>query len=177
MSPEELANLERWHQVLDDSDYYEILGVLELVDPVALRGAFHDFSRRFHPDGHLSESEAVRELVSRVFQRGAEAYRVLSDPETRLRYDMGLERGHLRLSRRDSSQVPAVREDVRPLHELCRSAGAKLCAMRADKHFSQGELAAAQAELERALEFDGGTNPALQERLEALGIVRYAQGD
>ena len=47
------ANLERlqeWNEVLDDSTYYEILGVLEICDDEALREAFRDFALTFHPE-------------------------------------------------------------------------------------------------------------------------------
>jgi hypothetical protein len=68
-------------------------------------------------------------------------------------------------------------ERVLPLHELCRSPGAKLAAQKADKLLSVGDLEAAKSELERALEYDGGNNGALSERLEALAVALYAQGD
>ena len=56
MSLAEQADIERvyeWAAVLDDSTYYELLGVLEIADDAALKAAFHEFALAFHPDCHL----------------------------------------------------------------------------------------------------------------------------
>jgi curved DNA-binding protein CbpA len=173
---DELARIEAWNEVLDDASYYEMLGVLPLADLDALRRAFHEFALAFHPDSHVGADESTLEKVRRVFQRGAEAYRVLTDPELRVRYDMALEHGQLRLV---PETVPrrASFDEGRPLDELCRSGGAKLHAQKAAKLIDAGNPAAAKLELERALEYDGGVNPALEERLRDLELALYAMGD
>lgn len=173
---EQLARIEAWDEVLDDASYYEILGVLPLADGDGLRRAFHEFSLAFHPDAHLDADTTTLTRVRRVFQRGAEAYRVLSDPELRVRYDMVLAKGQVRM---EPERVPqrANLDAGKPLDELCRSGGAKLAAQKAAKLIAAGDLAAAKAELERALEYDGGVNPALQERLQDLEVALYAMGD
>ncbi len=171
---EQIARIDAWLEVLDASSYYELLGVLPLADDAALRAAFHEFARAFHPDSHAGTDAATLEKVRRVFQRGAEAYRVLGDPELRVRYDVGLAKGRRRLepeSVRRRSFDPG-----KPLDELCRSAGAKLAAQKAAKLIGAGDLAGAKAELDRALQLDGGVNPALEQRLEALEIALYATG-
>jgi curved DNA-binding protein CbpA len=171
----DLARIDAWIEVLDDASYYELLGVLPLADDAALRRAFHEFARAFHPDSHVGADASTLEKVRRVFQRGAEAYRVLADPELRLRYDLALQQNRLRLEP-DSGRVRAERDVGKPLHELCRSPGAKLCAQTAARRIEAGDLAGARSELARALEHDGGVNPALQERLQALEIALYAMG-
>ena len=112
------ARIAEWEDVLDDSSYYELLGVLELADNDAVRQAFHRFSLAFHPDRHLDSDRETLARVTRIFQRGAEAVRVLTDPELRIRYDMGLRRGELRLMLRKSTPPPGSVERVAPLHEL-----------------------------------------------------------
>lgn len=174
---DESERVQRWAEVLDDSSYYEILGVLEIADDAAIREAFHRFSLAFHPDAHVGADEELLTTVRRLFQRGAEAYRVLSHPDLRVRYDMALAKGHLRLEARDVPVGPALESDAKPLHELCRSAGAKLSAQKADKLISAGDLAGAKRELEKALEFDGGANAALTERLDAIEVALYAMGE
>ena len=164
-----------WDDALDDSSYYEILGVLEIADDEALRSAFHAFSRAFHPDAHIGAGVDVQSAVRRVFQRGAEAYHVLRDPELRIRYDMALAKGQLRLAD-PTSRPPETSSAGKPLDVICRSAGAKLAAQKADKLLARGELAAAKAELERALEYDGGANPELATRIADLEIAIYAMG-
>jgi curved DNA-binding protein CbpA len=172
---EHLARIEAWVEVLDQASYYELLGVPPIADGEALRRAFHGFARAFHPDSHLGAPEETLDKVRRVFQRGAEAYRVLGNPELRVRYDIGLAKGRLRLEP-ESGGARGGRDDGRPLHELCRSPGAKLAAQRAAKRIEAGDLAGARRDLEQALEHDAGVNPALEERLEALEIALYATG-
>ena len=173
---DDLDRAQRWAEVLDDSTYYEILGVLEIADDAAIREAFHSFAQAFHPDSHTDADEELLATVRRLFQRGAEAYRVLSHPELRVRYDMALDKGELRLQAGNIPQRPRMHVAAKPLDELCRSGGAKLCAKKADKLISAGDLAGAKRELEKALQFDGGANPALAERLDALEVALYAMG-
>jgi curved DNA-binding protein CbpA len=176
---ESLQKLLAWEEVLDDSSYYEILGVLEICDDAALRTAYHQFALSFHPDLFREEPEHIQESVRKIFQRGTEAYRVLNDRELRVKYDMALREGVRRL---EDALLPRQSEPAfasassRPLDELARSAGAKLSAQKAMKLIEKGELESAKTELERALEYDGNANPALKERLEALAVALYAGG-
>jgi curved DNA-binding protein CbpA len=172
---ETVARIDAWIDVLDRASYYQLLGVLPRADGEALRRAFHEFARAFHPDSHVGTDERTLEKVRRVFQRGAEAYRVLGNPELRLRYDIALQKNQLRLEP-ESGRPGADFDAGKALHELCRSPGAKLAAQNAAKRIEAGDLAGARAQLVRALEQDGGVNPALQKRLEALEIALYAMG-
>jgi DnaJ-class molecular chaperone len=72
--------IRQWTEVLDDSTYYEILGVLEIAGEASIKQAFHEFALAFHPDSHQGADPETLRQVQRVFQRGAEAYRVLSHP-------------------------------------------------------------------------------------------------
>jgi len=172
------ANLERvfeWAEVLDDSSYYELLGVLEIADDAAIKAAFHEFALSFHPDTHPKYDEETQAVLDRVFQRGAEAYRVLSHPDLRPRYDLALAKGQLRLG---GSQVPRaanVGVGATSLDELCHTASARLFASRADALLSQGDLAGAKRELMLAVREDGG-NPELSERLDAIDLALFAMG-
>src|SRR6187549_169503 len=87
------ADIERvyeWAAVLDASSYYELLGLLEIADDDAVKVAFHEFALAFHPDAHVDYDGPTAEVSRQVFQRGAEAYRVLSHPVLRARYDLSL---------------------------------------------------------------------------------------
>lgn len=106
-----IARLEAWADVLDDSTYYELLGVLDIADERSIKQAFHEFALSFHPDSHLEADGERLELVRRVFKRGAEAYRVLMDPGLRSKYDLALAQGHLRL---EAGEIPARRPSERP---------------------------------------------------------------
>jgi DnaJ-class molecular chaperone len=172
------ADLERvyeWAAVLDDSSYYELLGVLEIADDASVKAAFHEFALAFHPDAHLDYDAETASVLRRVFQRGAEAYRVLSHPELRPRYDLALATGQLRLGGSDVPRVANVGVGAKSLDELCRTAGAKLYASRADALISEGDLAGAKRELQMAMREDG-ENLELNERLDALDLALFAMG-
>jgi molecular chaperone DnaJ len=62
-------------------DYYDVLGVDRGADDSEIKKAFRKLARRFHPDVNPDpEAEAQ-------FKELAEAYEVLSDPDTRAAYD------------------------------------------------------------------------------------------
>jgi DnaJ-class molecular chaperone len=170
-----VARVYEWASVLEESNYYELLGVLEIADDSALKSAFHEFALAFHPDAHLDYDEEIAELSRTVFQRGAEAYRVLSHPELRPRYDMALAKGQLRLGGSEVPRLANVGVGAKSLDELCRTASAKRFATRADQLISDGDLTGAKRELMLALREDG-TNPELAERLDAVDLALFAMG-
>jgi DnaJ-class molecular chaperone len=167
------AHLAAWNDVLDESSYYELLGILHIADSSAIREAFHEFALAFHPDAQLDLDAEERRTVQRIFQRGVEAYRVLASEEQRAAYDLLLAKGILRL------EAPSERQETgaRSLDELCVSAAAKMYANRAEAFITQGELGRAADELLRALRAEEGANPELAERLHSLNtLVRLGTG-
>jgi molecular chaperone DnaJ len=62
-------------------DYYQVLGVPPDADAKAIRNAFRQLARRYHPDVSADPD------AERRFREIAEAYGVLSDPDKRARYD------------------------------------------------------------------------------------------
>lgn len=171
------ARLLEWDSVLEEVSYYEILGVDPRAGDVEIRQAFHRFAQSFHPDQHPAVEASTLGALRRVFQCGAEAYRVLGHAELRIRYDMALQKGVLRIDTTLLPPPPAVEDNPKPLDELARSAGAKLHARKADSLLAHGELRAAKTELVKALEYDGNANSALSERFDALEVVLYAMGE
>jgi curved DNA-binding protein CbpA len=170
----EVERIVSWDLTLDDANYYEILGVLEIADDQALRLAFHAFARAFHPDAYPDSAPEIRGRLTRIFQRGSEAYRVLAHAERRAEYDMALARGQLRLgfpSRPPPGQVVAL-----SLEDLCRTPSAKLHARAAERLISQGDLEGARDELLVATRHEQPDNPALAERLEGLELALFASG-
>lgn len=68
-------------------DPYEVLGVPQDADAAAIKQAFRRLAREHHPDRNPDDADAQKR-----FQELNAAYQVLSDPETRARYDrMGSE--------------------------------------------------------------------------------------
>lgn len=62
-------------------DYYEVLGVPRTADGAEIQQAFRTLARRYHPD--VNRDPAAEERFKQI----NEAYSVLSDPDTRSRYD------------------------------------------------------------------------------------------
>lgn len=175
MDLQDIERIFEWDALIDSSSYYELLGVLEIADTSAIRKAFHEFAVAFHPDTFPEADAETEGALRRVFQRGAEAYRVLSHADSRADYDLALAKGQLRL---DASMPPpplARPSDIRSLDELCQTAGARRYAKRAEELISAGDLSGAKRELQMAIREDG-ENPDLAERLDAVDLALYAMG-
>jgi molecular chaperone DnaJ len=65
-------------------DYYGVLGIGTSATPAQVRRAYQRLARQYSPDVNLWEQSAQA-----LFEEIAEAYRVLSDPMARTRYDRG----------------------------------------------------------------------------------------
>lgn len=63
------------------ADYYSVLGVEPTASQEEVRAAYRRLAKQFHPDVNPDGAEA--------FRLATDAYRVLSDPEMRERYDAG----------------------------------------------------------------------------------------
>jgi hypothetical protein len=66
-----------------DVDHYLVLGVPRTADAATIRAAYVDLAKKYHPDVAAGNPE----LAAYNFRQITEAYRVLSDPEDRARYD------------------------------------------------------------------------------------------
>ena len=66
---------------MEFKDYYDVLGVKRDADEKAIKKAYRELARKFHPDLNKDASSEDR------FKAINEAYQVLSDPEKRAKYD------------------------------------------------------------------------------------------
>jgi curved DNA-binding protein CbpA len=158
--------LEVFRASLEKRSYYEILRVARDADAAAIRGAFHDFSLLYHPDRYVERDDDVRAVASDIFKRGAEAYRCVSRPASRQRYDRALSRGRLRLDGDRPSTVPPAAV-VRTLETVAQTARAKQFAVRADRLIAAGKLDEARVQLVSACQCEPD-NDELNERLQIL---------
>lgn len=63
-------------------DYYEVLGVDKNADEAAIKKAYRQLAKKYHPDMNPGDKEAEKK-----FKEASEAYAVLSDSERRRQYD------------------------------------------------------------------------------------------
>jgi len=84
----ERALLDQLSEYATTKNYYAILGVSPSADDATIQAAYYQLSREWHPDRHfrreLGEYKAKLELV---FVHITKAYKVLSDPDGRRRYN------------------------------------------------------------------------------------------
>ena len=67
------------------ADHYDALQISTTAEPETIHRVYRLLAQRFHPDNKETGSETR-------FREIAEAYRILSDPEARARYDLVHER-------------------------------------------------------------------------------------
>jgi curved DNA-binding protein CbpA len=73
------------HSGLYALDLYQVLGVPQTAPTDAIRHAYYELARRFHPDKF--RDDALKAKAEQVFGRITEAYSTLSVQEARSRYD------------------------------------------------------------------------------------------
>jgi curved DNA-binding protein CbpA len=107
---------------LSSLTYYQRLGLSPGASPEAIRRAYRQLSKRYHPD----TSPLAPEVALRCFQELQEAYLVLSNPAKRAIYDASLQAMRAKagsLEQRGSREAEALElpMETRPLSagELC----------------------------------------------------------
>jgi curved DNA-binding protein CbpA len=105
----------------------------------------------------------VGAAAASVFKRAVEAYNILSKPDLRIRYDVTLASGKLRMNPEDALPEKA-KPEVRTLEMIALTEAAKKHARKADRLLAMGNLEAARIALVDATREDHG-NDELKERL------------
>ena len=157
-----LQEIKALARVIDRVDYYRLLKLEQSANADALRSAYHDARRRFHPDAYLAQPDDVREAVDVIARRITEGYMVLRDRTRRAAYDSALSTGQVRYN-------PELEQEKRVEADAARGTtpngkryfGLHLEAERA------GDTVKAHAHLKTALTFEP-KNAALKAKLDAL---------
>jgi curved DNA-binding protein CbpA len=146
--------------------HYELLGVPADADGAAIRRAFLEKSRRFHPDAwYRKELGEFAPLLTRAFQRINAAYQLLSDQESRARYDqehreLFSEQDKQRVDQRTLSVADEERRARERRERMLRTKGfarvgaARQLFQQAEAHAAEGNRTAAIVELRAARELD-----------------------
>jgi curved DNA-binding protein CbpA len=151
---------------LDKKTYYDVLRSAPDAGPPAIKSAFHSFSLLYHPDRYVDSPVEVGAVASEIYKRGVEAYRCLSRPATRERYDRALARGKIRVEPWHPSTHPPP-APVRTLEMIAQTPRAKKFAQKADRLIAIGRLEGARVELVSASQCEPD-NEDLAERLQFL---------
>jgi curved DNA-binding protein CbpA len=174
--------LREWVLSLDAISYYELLRVAPDAPYDHLHAAFQAFCDDFHPDRHAGRTGGERAAVARIYRRGAEAWRILSEPALRARYDEALARGVVRpedlLFERASSRSLIAAAPTR-IVDAVRVARARPFVARAEELLGNGDPRQAKLQLVMAMHIDPD-NPALEAfagRIEAAIAGRSTRRD
>jgi len=162
------AEIKALARVIDRLDYYRLLKLEPGADASAVRVAYHDARRRYHPDCFLADSADVRDAVDRIARRITEGYLVLRDRQRRAAYDAALSTGELRLSaeKEEAAKTEAAASrgatpNGRRYYTLCEEAE------------RQGNLGNAIRSLKTAITFEP-KNEAFKTKLAALEAAAKA---
>lgn len=164
--------LRAWLQTLDSITYYDLFRVSPTAQYDDMRAAFHAFAETFHPDAHRWRHPNEQAAIGQIYRRGMEAWRVLSEPALRSRYDEAVKNGILRpenlIVESEGSPLsvrravgPAAPDSKAPLVDKLRSPGARPFVLRAEELMKKGDPKQAKIQLVMALHMDRG-NPALE---------------
>jgi tetratricopeptide (TPR) repeat protein len=104
---------------LDELDYYALLGIERDAAPAAVKRAYFDAAKRFHPDGlaRAGLDRETREKAGRVFAAIGKAHAVLADPKRRRSYDASLDSDETDL---DAERLAAAETNYRKGEILMR---------------------------------------------------------
>ncbi|MCA9590882.1 MAG: DnaJ domain-containing protein [Myxococcales bacterium] len=176
------ASLQQWLSVLDSLSYYDLFRVPPTATFDEVRVAFHAFADTFHPDGHTWRHPWEQQAIGRIFRRGTEAYRVLTDPLMRPRYDDALRNGIVRpenivveLERPSPQSRPSIGPGA-PLVDRLKNPAARQFVLRAQELHKKGDPKQAKIQLVLAMHMDA-KNPALEEFSKTLDEAIKAKAD
>lgn len=167
--------LKQWLRALDAMTFYELFRARSGAPHDELRAAFHVFAESFHPDLHRGRPPREQEAIGRIYRRGMEAWRVLSDPALRARYDRALATGSRPRGEQDPLDPPAgaARAGGSPAaraSDAVRSPAARPFVIRAEELVRKGDPKQAKIQLVMAMHIEKG-NPHLEafaKQLDAL---------
>lgn len=151
------------HRLLEEVDYYQLLGLEAGATGAQLRSAYFDLSLEFHPDRFfLLRSGELKEKIYSIYRRIQEAYRVLADEVLRREYD------ELRASK--SGERPELVLATAPPTGLgghSQEARAAALLGHAEGLYRQGDLDGARLFLHLARHYDP-QEPALEAALQKV---------
>lgn len=141
---------------LEALDYYSLLSIEASAGPDDVRRAFHRFAAKYHPDRFLSAGASANkvERANQIYRRGAEAYKVLTDPRRKKLYDVQLSQGKVRFDATAEAPQEAAQLTKWPIK--VKSPMARPFATKAEQAFKAGDFGTCKVNLRMALSKDAG---------------------
>jgi DnaJ-class molecular chaperone len=152
-------------KIMNELDYYQLLGVQPTASVAEIRKAFHDSSRNFHPDANRQLDEKLREQCAEISKRVTEAYCVLRDARRRQAYDArsnGDTKLRIQLADAKNAHTEQIKAERRG-----RTAQGRQFHAKAEADLKRGNLAGAIQNIQMALTFEG-SNPGFESLLADL---------
>jgi DnaJ-class molecular chaperone len=143
-------------RILDEFDYYALLGVPRGANGSVVREAYYAQSRRFHPDVNRHLDDTTRQASERIAKRVTEAYSILRDARRRKLYDERLggdAEAKIRMPLVEAQAEAGRRGTAQQLGETPN--GRRYFAL-ATADLARGDLVAALRNLQMAVTFEPG---------------------
>lgn len=152
-------------KIMNELNYYQLLGVPAEATPAEIRKAFHTSSRNFHPDANRDLEASLREECQIISKRVTEAYCVLRDNRRRRAYDDRIAQSddlRMQLAEAKNAHTEAVKAERRG-----RTPQGRQFLTKAEADLKRGNLPGAIQNVQMALTFEGD-NPGFKSLLEEL---------
>jgi DnaJ domain len=175
---EEMAELERRFAVLDQLDYFEVMGLDPTASPSDIKRAFHHQSRTYHPDRYFQSTDMeLRGRVHAVYKRVTEAYSVLRDDLRRRKYQADItgpdRQQKLRFDENAEAEAKAaVKKEV--AEQIGTHPKGRQFFQQGVQDLEAGRLAAAERNIKLALTYEP-TNPLYLQKLEEARAKSYEE--
>lgn len=167
MSPASIQPLEihALAKIMNELNYYQLLGVPVEATTAQIRKAFHSSSRNFHPDANRDLDETLRAECELISKRVTEAYCVLRDSRRRRAYDERIEKtGDLRIQLAEAKNAHSAQQKA---ERHGRTPQGRQFQGKAEAELKRGNLLAAIQHIQMALTFEGD-NEGFKALLEEL---------
>jgi hypothetical protein len=176
--PDERAELERRFVVLEQLDYFEVMGLESTASLADIKRAFHHQSRSYHPDRFFQSTDVeLQHRVHAVYKRVTEAYFVLRDDSRRKQYLADIS-GPDRLQKLRFTELAEAEAKAQVKKEVAEQIGTH----PKGRQFFQvgvadleaGRVAAAERNIKLALTYEP-TNPLYLQKLEEARAKAYEE--